>query len=67
MREHFLLRPGVRYLNHGAYGAVPRPVFEAYQQRQREVEADPHRWLQGDIATELRHVRAAVAALDSRL
>ncbi len=30
MREAFLLDPEVVYLNHGAYGACPRVVFERY-------------------------------------
>jgi isopenicillin-N epimerase len=41
MRGEYLLRPGVIYLNHGAFGACPKPVFEAYQGWQRELESHP--------------------------
>lgn len=37
----YLLDPQIIYLNHGSFGAVPRPVFEAYQHWQRELEANP--------------------------
>jgi hypothetical protein len=39
LRERFLLRPGLIYLNHGAQGACPRPVFEQYQSLQLEALA----------------------------
>ena len=39
--EQFLLRPGVAFLNHGSFGACPRPVFDIYQAWQRELEAEP--------------------------
>lgn len=45
MREQFLLDPGVIYLNHGSFGACPRPVFEAYQAYQRELERQPVEFL----------------------
>jgi isopenicillin-N epimerase len=41
VRDLFLLDPDVVYLNHGAYGACPRPVFERYQAWQRELERQP--------------------------
>ncbi|MEX1002244.1 MAG: aminotransferase class V-fold PLP-dependent enzyme [Crocinitomicaceae bacterium] len=41
MKEHFLLNPDVTYLNHGSFGATPKPVFEAYQGFQRLLEAEP--------------------------
>lgn len=37
----FLLKPGITFLNHGSYGACPRPVFEGYQRWQRTLEEDP--------------------------
>lgn len=44
LRKLFLLRPDVVYLNHGAVGACPLPVFEKYQEWQRELERDPVRF-----------------------
>ena len=41
MKELFLLDPEVVYLNHGSFGACPRPVFEAYQRYQLELERRP--------------------------
>src|SRR3954464_9994445 len=41
LREQFLIRPDVTYLNHGSYGACPRPVFERYQAWQGELEREP--------------------------
>lgn len=37
----FLLSPDVVYLNHGSFGACPRPVFETYQAWQLELERQP--------------------------
>ncbi len=41
LRDQFLLDPEVVYLNHGSFGACPRPVFQAYQNWQRELERQP--------------------------
>ncbi len=41
LAAQYLLDPQVIYLNHGSFGAVPRPVFQAYQRWQRELEANP--------------------------
>ena len=45
MREHFLLDPEVVFLNHGSFGACPRPVFAEYQRVQLELERHPARTL----------------------
>lgn len=38
MKDLFLLDPTVTYLNHGSFGACPKPVFEAFQKLQLELE-----------------------------
>ena len=45
MKSHFLLDPDVVFLNHGSFGACPRPVFERYQEWQRELEREPVEFL----------------------
>ena len=41
LREEFLFDPDVAYLNHGAFGACPRPVFDEYRNWQVELERNP--------------------------
>lgn len=45
LRELFLLDPTVHFLNHGSFGATPKPVFEEYQRWQRELELQPVEFL----------------------
>lgn len=45
MRDLFLLDPDVVFLNHGSFGACPRPVFDEYQRLQRELEREPVEFL----------------------
>jgi len=62
LAEQFLLRPAMTFLNHGSFGACPRPVFEAYQAWQRELEAQPVEFLGRRIGSLLAEARAALAA-----
>jgi isopenicillin-N epimerase len=61
MRELFLLDPDVVYLNHGAYGACPRPVFERYRWWQRELEREPSDFFGRRLAGLLDESLAALA------
>ena len=62
MREHFLLDPGVVFLNHGSFGACPRPVLEAQQRWQVEMERNPVLFLGRRSAALLAEARSALAA-----
>jgi len=45
LKQEFLLDPDVIFLNHGSFGACPRPVFETYQRWQAELERQPVEFL----------------------
>ena len=45
LNTYFLLDPSVTFLNHGSFGATPRPVFEEYQRWQLELERQPVEFL----------------------
>jgi len=60
LREQFLLDPDVVFLNHGSFGATPRPVFEAYQAWQRLLERQPVQFLGNDVIAYLAEARTAL-------
>lgn len=62
LRGQFLLDPSVTYLNHGGFGACPRPVFEAYQHWQLELERQPTAFMMQRRPGLLRDARARLAA-----
>src|SRR5262245_32100368 len=62
LAEQFLLQPEMAFLNHGSFGACPRPVFETYQGWQRELEAQPVEFLGRRIRPLLAEARARLAA-----
>jgi len=61
LKSQFLLDPGIVYLNHGSFGACPKPVFEAYQHWQRELERQPVDFLNRRAAGLLAEARAKLA------
>ena len=62
LREQFLLRPDVVFLNHGSFGACPRPVFEAYQAWQLELERQPVEFMGRRFNDLLRAARESLGA-----
>lgn len=59
----FLLDPDVIFLNHGSFGACPRPVFESYQHWQLKLERQPVAFLDPDrgLSGWMRDARVALA------
>ncbi len=63
LRRFFLLDPSVTFLNHGSFGATPRPVFQAYQRWQRELERQPVEFLGRRFRDLMSAARAALGNL----
>ena len=59
----FLLDPAITFLNHGSFGACPRPVFERYQAWQRQLERQPVAFLDParGLSGWMRDARVAMA------
>jgi isopenicillin-N epimerase len=61
LKSEFLLDPRIAYLNHGSFGACPRPVFAAYQRYQRELELEPVDALQRHFPEKIHLARVGLA------
>lgn len=63
LAQQFLLDPEVTFLNHGSFGACPRPVFEDYQRWQLKLERQPVEFLDSrrGLKTNLLAAREALA------
>jgi isopenicillin-N epimerase len=61
MKDQFLLDPDVIFLNHGSFGACPRPVFDVYQRWQRELERQPVEFLGRRVRGLIDEARAPLA------
>lgn len=57
LRDLFLLDPEVHFLNHGSFGACPKPVFADYQRWQLEMERQPVHFVQHRLHAELKLAR----------
>lgn len=61
LARQFLIREDVVFLNHGSFGACPRPVFAAYQNWQLELESQPVEFLGRKLTENMRGPRVALA------
>jgi len=55
------LDPAVTFLNHGSYGACPEPVLAVQRDLREQLEAEPVRFLTGELPARLEAARDAVA------
>lgn len=60
LRELFMLDPDVIFLNHGSFGATPRPVFEVYQTWLRRMEHQPVYFVDQELPELLATARQAL-------
>ena len=60
IKDLFLLDPEFTFLNHGSFGATPKPVFETYQRWQRELESQPVEFIQKRLPDLLKQSRHAL-------
>ena len=56
------LDPAVDFLNHGSFGACPRPVQDVQQRLREELEAEPVRFLSRELEGRLAGARATLGA-----
>ena len=64
LKQQFLLRDDITYLNFGSFGACPKPVFEKYQQFQLELEQEPVQFI---TVNGLKYLETSREALGSYL
>jgi isopenicillin-N epimerase len=61
MREEFLLDPAITFLNHGSFGACPRPVLAEQQALRERMERNPVEFLSRHSGALLKAAREALA------
>lgn len=61
MKNNFLLDKSVTYLNHGSFGASPKPIFEEFQRLQLELENEPVQFITKKSLAYLRTAKQKLA------
>ncbi len=52
--DSFFIDPDFHYLNHGAFGAISRPVFKTANKLRRRIETQPSRFMNTDLSAQIR-------------
>lgn len=60
--RHWTLDPSVAFLNHGSYGAAPRPVLASQQAWRDRMEAEPVRFFSHDLEPAMDTARGVLGA-----
>ncbi len=69
LKRQFLLNSKITFLNHGSFGATPKPVFQEYQRWQRELENQPVEFLgrrHNDLMRSVRETLGAYLGADAK-
>src|SRR5438128_11328444 len=61
LARHWMLEPGVDFLNHGSFGATPRVVLAAQRAWRDRIEVEPVRFLARDVEGHLDRAREVLA------
>ena len=61
LKTLFMLDPEITHLNHGSYGACPKPIFDSLIKWQKKLEYEPVRHLGYDIFKYLENSRNALS------
>lgn len=65
MKDLYLLDSEITFLNHGSFGACPKPVFEEYQRWQEKLERQPVEFMTRDVYNFLKEARDTLGAFVS--
>ena len=61
IKSQFMLDPEIIHLNHGSYGACPKPVFDSLIKWQKKLELNPTKHLGFDLSNYLEKSRMALS------
>jgi isopenicillin-N epimerase len=61
MKSQFLLDNNITFLNHGSFGACPKPIFEEFQRLQLELEREPVNFIQKKLPIYLKEAKKPLA------
>src|SRR5688572_21446300 len=62
VRHHWLLEDDVVFLNHGSFGACPKPVLEVQSHWRHRLELDPVRFMTRELPAQLPVARQALSS-----
>ena len=62
LKQLFLLNPKITYLNHGSFGACPKPIFNSLIHWQKVLETEPVKLLDGEIYQHLENSREVLSS-----
>jgi isopenicillin-N epimerase len=61
MKSQFLIDNTIIFLNHGSFGACPKPIFEEFQRLQLELEQEPVHFIQKKLPVYLKEAKNPLA------